>query len=237
MIKNLCIVPARAGSKTIPRKNIRLLNGKPLIAYTIEAALRSKQLTRILVSTDDEQIGGIAKTYGAEFLFLRPKELAGDSTGDLPVIKHAIDWFEKNGKENIEKIIYLRPTTPFRTPQIIDACIDKVDSDDYSGLRTVTRVGGVHHPYWMYRSEQGVLKPFCSGINISEYYQRQLLPECLRLNGVVEVILSHTIMKNDLYGDKIGYLEIDEMHSIDIDNEFDLDFAEFCMQRHQNTGN
>jgi CMP-N-acetylneuraminic acid synthetase len=237
MIRSLGIIPARGGSKTLHRKNMKMLNGKPLIAYTIEASLKSSLLNRLIVSTDDEEIGSIARAYGAEFLFLRPKELAEDSIGDLPVIKHAIEWVEENEHENIDKIVYLRPTTPFRTPQIIDACIDKVDSDDYSGLRTVTRVGGVHHPYWMYRSEQGVLKPFCSGINISEYYQRQLLPECLRLNGVVEVILSHTIMKNDLYGDKIGYLEIDEMHSIDIDNEFDLDFAEFCMQRHQNTGN
>jgi CMP-N-acetylneuraminic acid synthetase len=233
MIRTLGIIPARGGSKTIPKKNIRLLNGKPLIAHAIEAGLKSKYLNRIVVSTDSEEIGEIAQKYGAEFMFLRPKELAGDSTGDLPIIQHALEWLEKNERESVDKIIYLRPTTPFKTSQTIDACILKMEENEYSGLRTVTRVGGVHHPYWMYKSEQAILKPFCPEIDIKNYYQRQLLPECFRLNGVVDLMLSRTIMTHDLYGDKIGYLELSERESIDIDGEFDFDLAEFFITKQQ----
>jgi len=182
------------------------------------------------VSTDDEEIGRLAEQYGAEFLFLRPKELAQDSTGDLPVLNHTIEWFEKNEDATVNKIIYLRPTTPFKSPQIIDACIKKMASNRYTSLRTVTAVNGVYHPFWMFKPDGDILRPFCNDGNIQTYYQRQLLPQCYRLNGVVDIVKSDLVKQQDLYGSNIGYVELDELESIDIDSPLDFQLAEFFVR-------
>ena len=108
----LCVIPARGGSKRIPRKNIKNFNGKPMIAYSIEAAFQSQCFDKVIVSTDDTEIASVSRTYGAETPFIRPNELADDHTGTLPVIKHAIDWLELNGIEP-ELVCCLYATAPF----------------------------------------------------------------------------------------------------------------------------
>jgi CMP-N-acetylneuraminic acid synthetase len=230
MIKYLGVIPARGGSKTIPRKNIKLLNGKPLIAYTIEAALQSKLLSELIVSTDDEEIKEVAISYGAMVPFLRPKHLAGDTSTDLDVLKNVIGWYGKVRDLEIDKIVYLRPTTPFKTGELIDKCIDKFEVSNFSGFRTVTRVNGVHHPYWMYESDDGHLQSFIKEIDIADYYQRQLLPVCYRLNGVVDIMTSASIQNNLLYGENIGFEEVDEEQSVDIDTEQDFRYCEFLIR-------
>jgi CMP-N-acetylneuraminic acid synthetase len=226
---NLGLIPARGGSKTVPRKNIRLLQGKPLIAYTIEAALRSKLLDKVVVSTDDEEIREIALQYGAEVPFLRPAEISQDQSGDLPVIRHVLEWYKENYQQQFEKIVYLRPTTPFKTGQLIDRCLEACGKGFFTGFRTVTKVEGVHHPYWMYKAEGGELQTFVEDVDLTKYYRRQLLPDCFRLNGVVDIVLAETLDSDSLYGSRIGFEVLDEKTSVDIDTEFDFRMCEAMM--------
>ncbi len=229
----LGFIPARGGSKNLPGKNIKLLNGKPLIAYTIEIAIKNKNIDRVIVSTDDEEIAEISKKYGAEVPFLRPEELAQDNTPDKPVMLHLINWLKENENYEFDILVHLRPTTPFKTSEIINNCIEKIKSNNIlTAVRTVTKSEGVSHPYWMYKEKNGILKSFIEGIDISKYYQRQLLPPCYKLNGVVDVLRTNIILNStNHFGDKIGFVEIDEYNSIDIDTEFDFMLCEFLLAK------
>jgi CMP-N-acetylneuraminic acid synthetase len=230
-MKIVGLIPARGASKHLPGKNIKTLQGKPLIAYTIEEAIQNKNIERVIVSTDSKKIANISKKYGAEVPFLRPKRLALDNTPDRPVILHLLNWLKENDNYDCELLVYLRPTTPFRTQNIINACIETlINNEKYTSVRTVTRAEGVNHPYWMYKVEDGIMSPFLDNIDISKYYQRQLLPECFRLNGVVDVLKTKVILKSHNYfGDRMGFVEIDELESIDIDTESDFKFCEFII--------
>jgi N-acylneuraminate cytidylyltransferase len=117
----LAIIPARGGSKSIPRKNIRPLAGHPLIAYSIAAALEAHSVTRTIISTDDEEIAEVARRYGAETPFLRPAEFAQDNTTDLPVFEHALGWLMENEAYNPDIVVQLRPTSPIRPPDCVDS--------------------------------------------------------------------------------------------------------------------
>src|SRR5512137_723249 len=119
----LALIPARGGSKSIPRKNIRLLAGYPLMAYSIAAAIRSKGVTRTIVSTDDEEIARVAQSYGAETPFLRPLEYALDNTTDFPVFTHALSWLKENEEYQPDVVVQLRPTSPLRPPDCVDRAI------------------------------------------------------------------------------------------------------------------
>ncbi len=231
MKKLICLIPARGGSKGVPKKNIKKLAGKPLIAYTIEAALACPQVEKVYVSTDSQEIANVALSYGAEVPFLRPEELAGDKVTDLPVIQHFVKWLEDNN-ESADTVAYLRPTTPFKTAAQISACYQKLnENSQWSGIRTVTQSEGVFHPYWMFKSHNNVLTGFVDGIDIKDYGQRQLLPECLRLNGVVDMFKTENIHHNTIYGETIGFHIIDEKEAIDIDTEMDFLMCEFMLQR------
>lgn len=229
----LAVIPARGGSRGLPRKNIRPLRGRPLIAYSIEAALNAKSVGRVVVSTDDREIASIAASHGAEVPFMRPADLALDTTPDRPVLLHALDWLEKNGGYSPDAVVLLRPTTPLKTPGMIDGCIKLLaETPALTSVRTVTRVEGVFHPYWMYKADGAVLKPFMDGMDVSQYYQRQLLPPCFRLNGVVDALRAETVRNcPDLFGPSIGFVDIGEERAVDIDNQHDLDLCEFMMER------
>ncbi len=176
-MKNIALIPARGGSKTIIKKNIKPLNGLPLIGYTIEAALKTPQINRIIVSTEDEEIAAVAKELGAEVPFKRPLKLAQDDTPDRPVILHTLEWLKANENIEPELLIFLRPTSPFKTPQIINDCLNRIKNNkQLTSLRTVTKAEGTEHPYWMFKNEDNRLKPFIENIEISKYYRRQLLP-------------------------------------------------------------
>src|SRR6185503_17134341 len=123
MTETLALVPARGGSKGIPRKNIRNFAGYPLIAWSIAAAKQASGVTRVIVSTDDEEIASVAREYGAETPFLRPSELAQDQTTDLPVFEHALDWLEKNEGYQPEIVIQLRPTSPIRPNDCVNSAV------------------------------------------------------------------------------------------------------------------
>ena len=216
----ISIIPARGGSKSLPRKNIKKLLGKPLIAYTIEAAKKAKKLGRIFVSTEDKEIAKVAKKYGAEVID-RPIELAADDTPTYKVLQHAV---RKIG--NVETVVTLQPTSPIRDPKDIDRAIEMLKDND--SVASVCEID--YHPYWTKKIESGLLVPFVA--SDKEYYRRQDMPKAYRLNGAIYVTKSNVIMvKNSIFGEKVIPLVMDEMHSIDIDTELDFLAAEAALKK------
>jgi len=223
--KILAIIPARGGSKGIPGKNIKIIAGKPLLAWTIETALQSKSIQRVIVSTDNDTIGKIAKEYGAEVPFMRPKKYAQDSTSDMPVYLHTLNWLAENENYIPEIIVWLRPTSPLRTAEDIENAIKIMCNENPDWVRSVCKVE--HHPYWMYEIIDNKLKPVTKGINISDYLQRQLLPDVYRLNGAIDIVKATTIISDKLMysGEMTPYI-MPYDRSIDIDTILDFKLAE-----------
>lgn len=238
-MRTLGIIPARGGSKGVINKNLRSLGGQPLVAHAIAAALSSKKLDRCIVSTDSEDIAQFALKYGGEVPFMRPNEFANDHSLDVDVILHALQWISDNeGDEHVpELVLYLRPTTPFKRGEHIDQAIQMMlENPNWTGLRSLTKVEAVHHPYWMYsREDGGVCSPFVSGVSLEDYPRRQDLPACYRLNGVVDSLRVKNLgKKGSMYGDCIGGMVVDEADSADIDTENDLMWCEFLMDKSLN---
>jgi len=229
MTRILGIIPARGGSKGIPQKNIRIVNGKPLIAWTIESALNCHNIDRVIVSTDDNKIAKITSEYGGDVPFIRPELLAQDDTPDFPVFHHALSWLATNEGYFPEVIVWLRPTAPLRSVEDISGAISLLLETKADWVRTVCAVE--HHPYWMKQLNGDKLSPLIVGSDENKYSRRQLLPPVYRLNGAVDVTWRDTIMeKRIIYsGDIRGYVMPQE-RSIDIDSEFDLLYAELLMK-------
>lgn len=228
--KILAIIPARGGSKGVPRKNIRFIAGKPLIAWTIETALQCEFLNRIIVSTDDRKIAKTAREYGAEIPFIRPKELAQDDTTDLPVYQHALKWLAENENYCPEIIVWLRPTVPLRIKEDIYGAIVKLIQTGSDWTRSICL--SEHHPYWMYNIEEDRLAPFIEGTDINNYRQRQLLPPVYRVNGAVDVAWIGTITEKCLlYSGNVSAYIMPSERSVDLDTILDFDLAELLIQR------
>ena len=230
--KLIGVIPARGGSKRVERKNIRLLCGKPLIAYTIEAARQSTLLDDFLVSTEDAEIAEIARSAGAPVPFMRPAELAEDHVSDRDVLKHVCQGLQQYQPPMPAGIVLLRPTTPFKTGEIIDRAIRLFLESGADSVRSVTRAEGSRHPYWMFKTDaQGRALPVVEGVTLEQYYQRQLLPPVYSLNGVVDVIRPECILNGKtLYGSDMRLLEVDEEFALDIDTEIDFQMAELVMK-------
>jgi len=218
----LALIPARGGSKGIPRKNIRLFAGYPLIAWSIAAAKQSKLVTRIIVSTDDEEIAAVAREWGAETPFLRPAEFAQDKSTDLPVFEHALKWLEDVEGYRPDVIVQLRPTSPIRPRTMVDDAIrillDHVDADCVRGV-----VPAVQNPFkmWRFNGEKHPLNPLLEVEGIPEPYNapRQILPPVYWQTGHIDAIRDATIaQKKSLTGDVIYPLLIDPKYTVDIDN-------------------
>ena len=231
----LVIIPARGGSKGVPRKNIRLLAGKPLIAWTIETALACSILDRVIVSTDDTEIAQISRKCGAEVPFTRPVALAQDDTPDIPVFQHALSWLDEHEGYQPDVIVWLRPTAPLRTVEDIEAAIRILRETSADCVRSVCAVE--HHPYWMKKLVDGRLLSLIESMDERRYYLRQSLPPVYRLNGAVDVVwrrrVSETREAGKLFwgwGDMRGYVMPVE-RSVDLDSELDFALAELLMQR------
>lgn len=234
-MKILALIPARAGSKKIPIKNIKLLLGKPLIQYSIEEAEKSDYINKIIVSTDSNQIADIAKDLGAEVPFLRPDKLSKDDTTDLPVFEHCLKWLKKNDDFYPDIIIHLRPTAPLRTVEHIDAGIEKlINYPEADSVRSITEAP--KHPLKMWIIKNNSLQPFLPEhiSNIKESYNlpRQSFNTTYIQNGSVDVAWTKTIInKNSMTGDVILPLVMNEEDSINIDNEIDFIIAELLIKR------
>lgn len=223
MTNILAFIPARGGSKGIPRKNIRLFAGYPLIAWSIAAAKQSQLVTRVVVSTDDEEIAAVAREYGAETPFLRPIELAQDKTTDLPVFEHALKWLDAERVEGYrpDVIVQLRPTSPIRPRTMVDDAIrillEHADADCVRGV-----VPAAQNPYkmWRFNGERKPLNPLLEVDGIAEPYNapRQILPPVYWQTGHIDAIRVSTItQKKSLTGDVIYPLLIDPKYAVDID--------------------
>lgn len=220
--KILAIIPARGGSKGIPKKNIININGKPLIQYTIEVAKESKLIDRVIVSTDDDEIAEISEKLGAEVPFIRPAELAKDDTPTFPVIKHALKWLKENEKYKPELIVLLEPTFPLRTVEKVDEAIKVISSDEEAdSLRGVCEP--FQNPFKMWIPCGKYLKPLIKEKEIMYEKPRQNLRKVFWQNGYIYISKYKTIMdKKSFHGEKILPFILSENNFIDIDTEEDL---------------
>lgn len=217
----LIIIPARGGSKGVPGKNIKLLNGKPLIQYTIEAALAVTSQENILVSTDSTEIKEVVEYLGIEVPFLRPSELATDTTGSYEVLLHALEYYKGQGNI-VDKLILLQPTSPFRTAVHIQEAM-KLYNDDLDMVASVKET--TSNPYYVLKeeNESGFLEPSKKG----SFSRRQDCPKVWELNGAIYIINPKSLTRMPLsHFTKVKKFEMDEYSSHDIDTHMDWIVAE-----------
>ena len=228
--KILAIIPARGGSKGIPHKNIRDLNGKPLIAWTIEESFKSQYIDKLIVSTEDKNIAKISMACGAEVPFLRPEKFALDSTPGIDSILHAVKWF-KDRNHVFDYVICLQCTSPFRTSYQVDESIEKISEKDADSIVSVCE--SEITPYWMKKIENGKLKDFLKENTF--YTRRQDAPKVYRLNGAIYIAKIQVLLNiKDWYTKNTIPYVMDRMSSVDIDNMVDFKFAEFLMKENSN---
>ncbi|HQV33907.1 MAG TPA: acylneuraminate cytidylyltransferase family protein [Calditrichia bacterium] len=232
--QTLALIPARGGSKSIPRKNIRLLGKHPLIAYSISAALAAQRVERVIVSTDDPEIAEIAREYGAEVPFLRPPGIAEDDTPDFPVFIHALTWLAENEDYYPDFLVQLRPTSPIRWPGMVDEAVAALQGEPRAdSLRGVIPAG--QNPYKMWRKDGPFMRQLMD-FRCPEPFNlpRQALPESYWQTGHIDVIRRQTIVyKHSLSGEKVLPLHIDARYGIDIDTEVHWAFAEWLIENNQ----
>ncbi len=215
----LGLIPARGGSKGVPRKNIRILYGKPLIVYTIEEALKSRYLTKIVTSTDDEEIAKIAKESGTEVV-IRPKKLATDESLVIDAVKHAINFVEDKEGLKFDYIILLQPTSPLRTAQDIDNAIEKMINLKADSVVSVTEVGDKHPARMKKIVNDRIVDIFDKEL---DFVPRQKLPKIYIRNGAIYGAKREVIYKNNSFigNDCVAYIMPAE-RSINIDPELDF---------------
>lgn len=230
----LAVIPARGGSKSILRKNIKLLAGKPLIAWSIEAAKQSRLLTRVIVSTDDEEIAAVAKQYGAEAPFLRPVELAGDETPDTPVFEHCVAWLQEHEGYRPDIIVHLRPTGPLRTAQEIDGAISLLlRHSEADSVRSVEEPE--KPPFKMWKPEGEYMVPFAplAGMRDAHTAPRQLLPKVYQTTADIGVFWTRTLRdKKSIIGERVLPFVL-ARPTVDIDREVDFAVAELFLRMRQ----
>jgi len=221
----LGIIPARGGSKGVPRKNIRLLAGKPLLQYTAESALAAKGLSRVILSTEDGEIAEVGRKCGLDVPFLRPPELARDDTPTLPVLQHAVKSLEEAG-DRYDAICLLQPTSPLRRAEDIDNCLKLLSETGADSVVTVLAVPPEHNPHWVYFKDSSGFLKLSTGED-SPIPRRQCLPPAYHREGSVYIIRRDVLMlRNSLYGSKVaGYL-VDSHRTVNIDTVEDWQRAE-----------
>jgi CMP-N-acetylneuraminic acid synthetase len=228
----LGLIPARGASRTIPRKNLATLAGRPLITYTFDAARQSRRLTRTIVSTDDSQIADMARTHGIEVPFVRPAPLATDEAPMIHVIQHAVDWLKDDEGYLTEIVVLLQPTSPGRTHQHIDEAVDLLVETSADTVVSVVEVPHQYIPQSVMRIVDGKLINFASD---SAVYRRQDKPRFYARNGpAVLVNRVGVVASGRLYGDTTRPYLMSHADSIDVDTLDDLLAAEFWLSRRKN---
>ncbi|NLG04904.1 MAG: acylneuraminate cytidylyltransferase [Clostridia bacterium] len=217
----LAIIPARSGSKSVKDKNIRLIDGKPMLAYSIMHAKESNYITRIIVSTDSEQYGEIAKEYGAEVPFMRPAEYATDTATDYDVFSHALNFLKEKEGYVPELVVQLRPTYPIRNPKDIDAMVEKMLADpSIDSMRCIAPATEIAYKMW-HLSEDGTISPIMKDIEECYNMPRQQLPKVYYQNACIDVIRTNVItQQHSMSGRKICGYQMTENFDIDTEAEF-----------------
>ncbi|MCE5208973.1 MAG: acylneuraminate cytidylyltransferase [Chloroflexi bacterium] len=231
----LALIPARGGSKGIPRKNIRDFAGAPLIVYSIAAALQSETVTRVIVSTDDQEIAAVARAWGAEAPFLRPAELAQDLTQDLPVFEHVLNWLAREEGSRPDVVVQLRPTSPIRPVGCVDAAVRLLlGHPEADSVRGVVPAGQNPHKMWRVDPQTGRMTPLLMVEGFAEPYNapRQQLPAVFWQTGHIDAIRPQVILdKHSMSGETILSLMIDPRYTVDLDNLRDWERAEWLSQQ------
>lgn len=231
MSKIVAIIPARSGSKGLLDKNIRVLGGHPLLAYSIALAKKTRSIDRVIVSTDSERYAAIARKYGAEVPFLRPSEYSGDVVGDYPVIRHTLNWLKENETVEPELIVHLRPTTPFRDPLYVEEAVQRFFKEkDATALRSVHEMS--ESAYKTFEIENGCLKCLCTGsLNVEAANNcRQGYEKTFQANGYVDILRrSYVIEKKMLHGDQVSAFITPPV--IEVDTLDDFHFLEYQVGR------
>ncbi|MBL7068254.1 MAG: acylneuraminate cytidylyltransferase family protein [Candidatus Omnitrophica bacterium] len=220
-LKVVAVIPARGGSKGLPGKNIIDLCGRPLIAYTIEAALKSAYTDRVIVTTDNEEIAKVSEEHGAEVPFMRPKHLAQDSTHTPPVIEHAVNFIEKRGY-GIDLIVTLQPTSPLRTKDHIDKAIEILKRSGCGSLMSVMETA--YPPYWVVHVKKNRAFPLVN--DGTDYFRKesQQLPKTYQPNGAIYVTKRETLFNEKAIISKdCGVLVMNRKISMDVDTIEDLE--------------
>ena len=222
-MNTVAIIPARGGSKGIPRKNIKELCGKPLITYIIETALRVEELDRVIVSTEDKEIAEVAKKCGAEVPFMRPEELARDETPTLPVLQHAVKYLEEKENYKPDIVVLLYATSPLLKHERVSEGIKMLREGNFNSVLGVVEDRG---HYWL-ETNNGYERLYPKALK-----NRQFIKPLLKENGAIYICKRDILIeKNEIIGGKIGFLVMKRDESIDIDELLDFEFTEFLMNR------
>jgi N-acylneuraminate cytidylyltransferase len=228
----LALVPARGGSKGIPRKNLLELAGKPLIAHSIELALASRRISRVVVSTDDAQIADTARRYGADVPFLRPADYAQDLSPDLDVFRHALGWLRDHEGYACELVVHLRPSAPARRVEIIDRAIDlMLEHPEADSLRSVSLARQT--PYKMWRIVDGALQPLLALDGVREPYcqPRQTLPVVYWQNGYVDIVRPRVVLEQGMMCGRRTLPLLIQEPIVELDYEEQIPEAEAAIRR------
>lgn len=223
-MKVLAIIPARGGSKGIPGKNIKLLNGKPLLQYTSEIALQSLYLTKVILSSEDEQIIAVAKELEIQVPFTRPAALAQDDTPTIDVIIHALEWYE-NQNIFFDAVCLLQVTSPFRTVAFVDKAIEKFIASGCDSLVSVQKVPHEYNPHWTFEvNSEGNLRIATGESQIIS--RRQELPITYHRDGGIYLTKTEVILERSLYGKSTTFIESPSESYVNIDTVKDWERAE-----------
>ena len=234
-MKILALIPARGGSRGIIRKNVRVVAGKPLIAFSIEQALSSSLINRVIVSTDDEEIASVSGEWGAEVPFMRPAEFAQDLSPDIDVFVHALRWLQEHEGYEPDIVVHLRPPVPVRTVEVIDKAVQMfIDHPEADSLRSIC--SPLQSPYKMWRIEDGLLQPLLTLDGVSESYNmaRQSLPAVYRQSGYIDITRPRTVLEMGMMNGRVILPFFVEERGVDLDYEEDLEKLEAFFASNQN---
>lgn len=240
-MKILGVITARGGSKSIPRKNIKELAGKPLIAWTIEAATSSNVFGRVILSTDDDEIAAIGKKFGAEVPFMRPKELAEDTTPHLPVMQHAVNWLKEHEGYEPDFVAILQPTAPLRQAFHLREAIELLQKTNADSVVAMVEIPGHNSPYWAVKvDEQGLGTLLLSGDPIRKRIpRRQSLPKAYTHSGALYCFRTKLLfdpIEPNFYGDKVAAYIMDSKYNVNIDDPEDWVLAEAAVKKLSEAG-
>lgn len=221
MSEVLAIIPARSGSKSVKDKNIRPINGKPMIAYSVEHAIKAECIDRVIVSTDSEKYAEIAKAYGAEIPFIRPAEYATDTSLDIDVFFHALTFLKENEGYMPELVVQLRPTYPIRRISDIENMVKYMkDNKDVDSIRCIAPAKEVAYKMW-FKDDNNMLTPIMKDIPECYNMPRQQLPKIYYQNACIDVVRADVILnKHSMSGNKIAGYEMSDNFDIDTEEEF-----------------
>jgi len=233
----LGIITARGGSKGIPRKNIKELFGKSLIVYTIEAVKESGVFDRLVLSTDDEEIAEVAKKYGCEVPFMRPAELAEDTTPTLPVLQHSVKWLRDNENYSPDYVMILQPTAPLRQPWHIREAVSLFEKTGGDSIVSISEVPGDFNPHWQFIIDENQRLNLFTGEPLKQVIRRrQDLPKTYTRNGAIYLFKTELLFSDSpsFYGNDTRAYVMEEKYSVNIDRQEDWIEAEKAIEKLQN---